>query len=145
MFQIWISCCADQFSFSKLFDLRPSSFPKLHFYVYKGIYLKIQRKYLNFRSFDFFKNMFYSTSSLKTSQNAQLFCRWQILKITFLAMVNCFYCHEVWADSFLFSVSLISWAETKSGACPSFSASKPILRFHYFPFKDFSNFRLFLS
>ena len=39
---------AEQFSFSKLFDSRPSSFPKLHFYFYKGIHAKIQREILEF-------------------------------------------------------------------------------------------------
>ena len=39
---------AEQFSFSKLFDSRPSSFPKLHFYFYKGIHPKIQREILEF-------------------------------------------------------------------------------------------------
>ena len=43
-----VKFCAEQFSFSKLFDSRPSSFPKLHFYFYKGIHPKIQREILEF-------------------------------------------------------------------------------------------------
>ena len=49
---------ADPFSFSKLFDLRPSSFPKLHFYVYKGIHPRIQRKFWNLRFFKFFQKLY---------------------------------------------------------------------------------------
>ena len=44
---------AEQFSFSKLFYLRPSYFPKLHFYLHKGIHAKIQRVILEFKFFEF--------------------------------------------------------------------------------------------
>ena len=49
---------AEQFSFSKLFDSRPSSFPKLHFYFYKGILPKIQREILEFYFLNFRKDKF---------------------------------------------------------------------------------------